>query len=153
MTRGYIDDNDASRLELNELVSRLDGQAFDFKVGAGWTVSTVLCHLAFWDRRILSLIRQWESDHFEPYRLSAQSIDSINNAVREISRAVPGSASARLALESAAAVDSKVAALNDELIDQIVAGGFERVLKRSLHRREHLRKLTEALEQSSGSSG
>ena len=78
-------------------------------------------------------------------RLSPKSIDSINEAVRAVSQAVPGSEAARLALDSAAAVDSLVEGISDELCSQIAGAGRERYLRRSLHRREHLRKLQEAL--------
>jgi len=58
---------------------------------------------------------------------------------------VPGAAAAKLALDTALAVDSRLASISDELIDQLISAGFERYLKRSLHRREHLQKIKEAL--------
>ena len=62
-----------------------------------------------------------------------------------ISQAVPGTAAAKLALDTASAVDSLLASISDELISQLVSAGFERYLKRSLHRREHLQKIKAAL--------
>jgi hypothetical protein len=146
MDRGFIEDNEAARVELRELVSRLDERALQAAVGADWTVSTLLCYLAFWDRRILFLLRNWQSGRFEASRLSSQSVDSINHAVKVISSSVPGPVSATLALDAAAAVDSQLACISDELIEQIVSAGFERILRRSLHRREHLRRIKEALQ-------
>jgi hypothetical protein len=64
--------------------------------------------------------------------------------VRTVSQAVPGTEAARLALDSAAAVDSMVEGISDELCSQIVRTGFERSLRRSLHRREHLQKIKTA---------
>jgi len=130
---------------LAEVIARLDERSFQFAVGSGWNVSALLCHLAFWDQRVLFLLREWERGKVETFRLSSQSIDSINEAVKAISQAVPSSAAAKLALDSAAAVDSLLEGIGDELCGQIISAGFERYLKRSLHRREHLRKINEGL--------
>lgn len=143
--RDLVEENDTSRRELGELVGRLDEASFDLEVGAGWTVATVLCHLAFWDQRVLFVLRKWQSAGFEPSRLTPLSVDSLNHAAKEIARRVPGPAAAGLALESAAAVDSQVAEIGDELTGRILSAGYERFLRRSLHRREHLQKIQKAL--------
>jgi Mycothiol maleylpyruvate isomerase N-terminal domain len=143
--RDFVEENNASRLELNDLISRLDERSFNIEVGPGWTVSTVLCHLAFWDQRVLFVLKKWKSAGFEPSRLTPLSVDSINQAAAAIARAVPGPAAARLAIESAAAVDSQVAETGDELASQMLSAGFERFLRRYLHRREHLQKIEKAL--------
>lgn len=145
--RTFIEENQAARLELGELVSRLDERSFSRAVGPGWTVSTMLCHLAFWDQRVLFLLGEWQSGRFEPTRLSLQSVDSINEAVKAISQAVSGPAAAKLALDSAAAVDLRLTGISEDLAGQIVTAGFERYLRRSLHRREHLQKIKEALDE------
>jgi hypothetical protein len=145
MDRTFVEENQAARQELVDLIVRLDERSFQCAVGSGWTVSTLLCHLAFWDRMALFLLRKWESGGHEPSKLGSQSIDPINEAVKAISQAVPGPAAARLALDSAAVVDSRVEGIGDELCGQIVSAGFERRLRRSLHRREHLQKIREAL--------
>jgi hypothetical protein len=46
-----------------------------------------------------------------------------------------------MAIESAEELDTELERLSGELIEQIDAGGFERVLRRAIHRREHLRRL------------
>jgi hypothetical protein len=144
--RSFVDENDAARLELSEFIARLDERSFRFQVGSGWTISTCLCHLAFWDHRVLFLLSEWErTGQLETSRLSSQSVNSINQAVNAVSQAVPGAAAAKLALDSALAVDSLLASISDELISQLVSAGFERYLKRSLHRREHLQKIKAAL--------
>jgi len=144
--RSFVDENDAARVELSELIAGLDEPSFKVPVGSGWTISTCLCHLAFWDHRVLFLLNEWErTGQLETSRLSSQSVNSINQAVNVISQAVPGAAAAKLALDTALAVDSLLASISDELIGQLVSAGFERYLKRSLHRREHLQKIKEAL--------
>ena len=42
-------------------------------------------------------------------------------------------------------VDAELEKIDDELIEQMVSSGFERLLNRSLHRLEHLQKIEEAL--------
>ncbi len=144
--RSFVDENDAARLELGEFIAGLDERSFKCPVGSGWTISTCLCHLAFWDHRVLFLLNEWErTGQVERSRFSSQSVNSINQAVNAISQAVPGAAAAKLALDAALAVDSLLASISDELIGQLVSAGFERYLKRSLHRREHLQKIKEAL--------
>ena len=140
--RSFIDENDAAREELSEFIAGLDERSFMFPLGSGWTISTCLCHLAFWDHRVLFLLNEWErTGQLETSRLSSQSVNSINQAVTAISQAVPGAAAAKLVLNTALAVDSLLASISDELISQLVSAGFERYLKRSLHRREHLQKM------------
>lgn len=145
--RGFIQENETARMELSEFIARLDERSFIFAVGSSWTIATSLCHLAFWDQRVLFLLRELESSgQLETSRLSSQSVDSINRAVNAVSRAVPGSAAAELALDCALAVDSRLRGINDELVGQLVSAGLERYLRRSLHRREHLQKMRRALD-------
>lgn len=147
INRSFIQENEAARVELSELIARLDERSFNSAVGSGWTMSTSLCHLAFWDQRVLFLLREWESSgQIETSRLSSQSVDSINQAVNAVSLAVPGSAAAELALDSALTVDSYLTGISDEVAGQLVSAGLERCLRRSLHRREHLQRMREALD-------
>ena len=145
MLQQFVQENEASRRELEDFISQLRDSDLEQQVGDGWTVSTVLCHLGFWDQRALYLLRQWRCGEFEVFRLTAQAIDSINEAGRTVARAVPGQASARLALDSAEAIDSEIAQIGDDLIEKIRAAGLDRTLKRSAHRRAHLGKLKEVL--------
>jgi len=145
MLRDYVQENDASRRELQAFAASLSDDDLSRNIGNGWTVSSTLCHLAFWDRLTLRRLREWQSTGFSSDHLTALGVTTINDAARQISEAVPGREAARLAQENAAAIDTEVARLSDEWIGRIDANGFERVLKRSLHRREHLRRLREAL--------
>jgi hypothetical protein len=143
--RAFIEENSAARRELAELIAHLDERSLQSAVASGWTVSTLLCHLAIWDRMALFCLRKWQAGGHPPSRLGPQSIDSINEELAAISQAVPGPAAARLALDSAAAVDSLVEGIAGELRHRVVTAGFERYLRRSLHRLEHLRRIREAL--------
>jgi len=141
MARDFIRENDASRRELRSLVESLTDQAYGRDVGNCWTVADALCHLAFWDRVTLHRLQEWRRSGTEPVQIQLSSVHSINEAVRELSRAVPGREASRLAVENAEAVDAEVAALRAEMVERMTAGGFDRMLHRHLHRREHLRRL------------
>jgi hypothetical protein len=57
-----VDENDAARLELSEFIARLDERSFRFPVGSDWTISPCLCHLAFWDHRVLFVVKRMGKD-------------------------------------------------------------------------------------------
>ena len=139
-------DNDAARTELTEIATSVHAASAACSVGSTWTVATSLCHLAFWDRRALFQLKSWqESRSIEAVRLDPQSVASINEAVNVIALQIPVPAAIALAVESAAAVDALIVTIDEELAERITAAGFERYLRRSLHRREHLRRIRRAL--------
>jgi len=140
-------DNDAARAELKEIANRLDAGSVTCSIGSTWTVATSLCHLAFWDQRALFQLKEWQKGgSVEAVRLDSQTVDSINEAVNMIAEQVPGPAAIAFALNSAAAVDAFIATIGEELANRITAAGFERYLRRSLHRREHIRRIRRALD-------
>ena len=140
-------DNDAARAELKEIANRLDAGSVTCSIGSTWTVATSLCHLAFWDQRALFQLKEWrKGGSVEAVRLDSQTVDSINEAVNMIAEQVPGPAAIAFALNSAAAVDAFIATIGEELANRITAAGFERYLRRSLHRREHIRRIRRALD-------
>jgi hypothetical protein len=145
MAGDIVQDNQRSRDELRMLTASLADADLARGLGNGWTVSTIFCHLAFWDRVVLRCIAGWQRNGFAPVRLNPSTVDSINDAAREISQAVPGREAARMALESAEAIDALVERLSPALVDQIDAAGFARTLRRSVHRRQHLRRINDAL--------
>jgi hypothetical protein len=138
--------NDAARRDLAQLVSELDGNSYSYSVNTTWTIATTLSHLAFWDQRVLFLLKHWRSGaQIETPRLDSASVNSINEAINLIALQVSGPAAGRLAVESAAAVDAFVAGLDDRLVSRIEEAGFGRYLRRSLHRNEHIHKVREVL--------
>jgi hypothetical protein len=141
MDHDFIEKNEASLRELRSCVESLKDEDFDRRLGNGWTVAEALCHLAFWDRVMLGRIERWERDGVEPAILDTRSADPINDGVHMMSGAVSGREAARMVLDSAEATDAKVASLGAETVERMAAGGFERMLLRHLHRREHLRRL------------
>jgi hypothetical protein len=144
MSPEFVAENDSSRKQLREFAARLGDTDFYRPVGE-WTVAAWLCHLAFWDRVILSRLQVLQKSGVLPPPVDAPAINSINDGCHLLSHGISGRAAAKLAVESADAVDSFVARLREDVVGQLESGGMGRLLRRSLHRLHHLEKMTEAL--------
>jgi hypothetical protein len=105
MDRSFVKQNSASTERLKELVKSLRDQDMDRKVGADWTVAVALAHLAFWDRRVQFVLDRTRRDE----KPSAVEIDVIvNDLLLPTWEAVPGVEAARLAVETAQALDRQL---------------------------------------------
>jgi hypothetical protein len=139
MDKSYIADNDAERERLKALVARLTDEELMRPMDAGWTIAGVLAHLAFWDARALYFMNKWESGiapsqaDWEP-----EEIDWINDSAKPLCLALPPRTAAQLAIQMAEDADKRVAALSDDLLQQIHTIGQPFNLSRASHRKEHL---------------
>ncbi len=137
MSTGYVKANSRSRQRLTTLASSLSDDELASPLGDGWTVAALLAHLAFWDGRVLMLIRRWKA---EGVGRSPIDVDGVNDAAKPLCLAIPGREAARLAVDTAEAVDAELAQLPDALVPDILAlvaaGKFR--LNRALHRDEHM---------------
>lgn len=139
--RSYVQRNDAERAQLQTLVDRLCDVDLGHLLSDGWTVSAVLAHIAFWDRRTLASLEEWEQ---HGVRGSLSDWDAINASTLREWLATPPRDAGQQAV-AAAAVDQKIAAPSDELIEAILDSGRVRPLDRSIHRREHLDEIEREL--------
>ena len=142
--RSYITENDRERRRLEALVGKLDDAALSHPMPDGWTVASVLAHLAFWDQRIVTFIefmkRGVKIPHEDPI-----DVEWINEAAKPTQLALPPRRAATLAVETARAIDQAVATLSDELLAKNAAAGSPINVKRAEHRREHLDEIERAL--------
>ena len=143
--RGIVDDNSKERARLKALVGRLSDADLARVLPAGWTVASVLGHLAFWDQRILVLLDAWERTGTAPSSNRDEDIDWINDAGKPFLLALPPRQAADLAVAIAEAVDDKVATLTDAFMTRIAAAGSPLNLRRAEHRCEHLDEIETAL--------
>ena len=139
--RPYVADNAATRARLSALVARLTDQELATDVGAGWTVGTVLAHLAFWDRRVAAIIGRWERDGTPSD--SPIDDDPINDALGPIWSAVPPRDAARLALEAAELADDRLGRLDAQLLEAALARDVINPF-RAEHRLEHMEQIERA---------
>ncbi len=129
-------------LRLKTLVARLSDADLGRPVGHGWTVADTLVHLAFWDLRAVTLIDRCEK---EGVKASPADVDVVNAAVRALGAAIPPRAAARLAVDAAEAVDRRLEALPDRILEEVAAAGNPFTPARHVHRGEHLDEIERAL--------
>ena len=60
--RSYVAQNKAQLDRLRAFVDSASDADLSRPMPAGWTISGVLAHLAYWDQRIVVLIDQWGAD-------------------------------------------------------------------------------------------
>jgi hypothetical protein len=143
--RSYIARNNASRQRLETLVARCTDSQLAQAMPAGWTVASVLAHVAFWDHRIQVLFEQWRSTGTAPAVEDASSVDWINDAAKPLFLALPPRQAAELTVRAAGVVDRLVETLSDEMVTQSIRAGGPLNLVRAEHRDGHLDEIERAL--------
>ena len=143
--RSHQKQNDTERARLEALVGRLNDADLARAMPDGWTVASVLAHLAYWDQRAYILLDRWQRAGATPPSGDAADVDWINDAAKPMFLALLPRRAAELAVAIAEATDRKVASLSDELVSQNAALGTPVALARADHRREHLDDIERAL--------
>lgn len=138
----YVEHNAVEREHLTALGNRLTEDELIHPLEAGWTVSGVLAHLAFWDQRALTLLNQWEKDGIGP---SPIDTDVVNEAKRPLCNAISPRAAVQLAIDCATAIDVKIAQLDPAMLSNVETNGQTVRLDRASHRRMHLEQIEQAL--------
>lgn len=144
--RTYIEENEAERRRLRELVDGLSDEELASPMDAGWTVASVLAHMAFWDYRIVALLDSWglEGRGPTPTQEEEDAVDWINDAAKPIFLAMPPRVAAQTALDAGEAADRAVAEMSDELLARNDETGLIINPVRAEHRAEHLDDLERA---------
>jgi len=147
--RSYVAENEAQLARLRNLADTLSDRELAEPMDAGWTVASVLAHLAFWDYRIVTLLDRWGADGNgtppdAPGSYDEEAVDWINDATKPLILALAPRVAARVAVGAAVAADRGVAELSEELLAANEhTGNYINVL-RADHRREHLDEIEEA---------
>ncbi len=142
MMLSFIQDNEASRRRLESLVRQLTPEDLARANVDGWTVSALLAHMAFHDRRHLVLIQRWKAKGVD---FSPMDPDALNDAMQPLLAALAPAAAVQLCLGAAEAVDAEVETLTDEFLGEIQASGSWFRPNRSLHRNAHLNEIEQLL--------
>jgi hypothetical protein len=139
MTFPYSEQNTESRRRLAELASRLSDDDLALSTDYGWTVAALLAHLAFWDQRVLVILKRWREEGFDPSPIDAMA---VNDSLRVICDALEPRTAIDLCLTSAEAVDAALEALTPELTEQMeqhaAVTQTQFRMNRALHRNGHL---------------
>jgi hypothetical protein len=139
--RSFVELNRASTERIRALAARLSDQELQHPVGQHWTVAITLAHLAFWDRRVLSVLDKTEQDG----KLFIPEIDIlVNDLSLPLWAAIPPREAARIAIETAEMLDKRLENYPSARLDEIYAYN-KRWVVRALHRGEHLDEAEAAL--------
>jgi hypothetical protein len=139
MTFPYSEQNSASRRRLEELTRRLSDEDLARSTDYGWTVAALLAHLAFWDQRMIVILRRWLEEGFDSSPIDARA---VNDSLKVVCHALDPRTAVELSLAYAQAVDAELDALTPELVRQLeehaAATETQFRMNRSLHRDGHL---------------
>jgi hypothetical protein len=133
-------ENETDRLEV--LVNNLTDRELSIPMEAGWTVSSVLAHLSFWDIRAIKLINKWKQSGVE---YSALDTDIINEVTREIFNELPPRIAANFTIEKSRVLDRMIRDLDPEFMEKIKTIGRNVRLERYIHRRLHIEEIQKAM--------
>src|SRR3990172_1067870 len=75
----FTEENRASRVRLRSLVGRLSAEDLALTTDYGWTLSALFAHLAWWDQRVLILLRRWKETGVDESPVDSQA---VNDALR-----------------------------------------------------------------------
>ena len=141
MDRSFIELNRASTKRIREMAARLSDEELRHPVGEHWTVAIVMAHLAWWDRRVMYVLDMTERDG----KLFIPEIDIfVNDLSLPLWAAIPPREAARIAIETAEALDTRLEGFPPALLEQIHSYN-ERWVLRALHRGQHLDDVETAL--------
>ena len=150
MTFPYSEQNAESRRRLETVVRRLSDQDLARSTDYGWTVAALLAHLAFWDHRMIVILRRWQQEGLDSSPMDASV---VNDALRVICQAIEPRAAIELCLSSAEAVDAEFDTLTADFVKQLeehaAATATQFRMNRSLHRNAHLDDIEALLNQNS----
>jgi hypothetical protein len=141
-----IAENQSQRTRLTAVTLRLDDDALARPLGGGWTISTALAHMAYWDRRAALILNRWTQGQVPPLdEPEWYSGDLLNESLLAEWQALAWRDAIRLAIEAAETVDSALERLDARLVTEIAARGEAWLLRRGVHRREHLDQIERGL--------
>jgi hypothetical protein len=123
---------------LTALVDRLSDEDLSKTSSNGWTVSMMLANLAFWDSWAEHLIRRWRTGEMPPPTVPSWYDDAMNTTLLGQWRALPPRSAARLAVESAQAVDREIAHAETPVLMAITAAHEDHLIHRHKYRRQAL---------------
>ncbi len=143
LDRSFVELNRASTERIRALAARLSDEELQHRVGQHWTVAITLAHLAFWDRRVMSVLDMTE----QAGKLFIPEIDIlVNDLSLPLWAAIPPRAAAQIAIETAETLDKRLEEYSPALLEEIYAYN-KRWVVRAMHRGEHLDEVDAALKE------
>lgn len=137
----FVELNRAATDRMRALATRLSDEEMRHPVGEHWTVGVVFAHLTFLDRRALYVLDATER---EGKVVNPDYDIFVNDLSLPFWAAIPPRQAARLAIETAEALDRRLEAYPPDLLELIHAE-YKRYVFRAYHRTEHLDEVEAAL--------
>jgi hypothetical protein len=148
MTFPYSQENADSYQRLKSLVHRLTDTDLTLSTDYGWTIAALLAHLAFWDQRMVVILKRWEESGLDDSPIDSMA---VNDALKIICHALEPRTAANLSLIAAERIDAELDTLTPEFVKQIEehieANSIQFRMNRSLHRAGHLDDIEALLDQ------
>jgi hypothetical protein len=140
--RSYVEANRASLDRMRMFVETATDEDLRTEMPAGWIVSAVLGHLAFWDERVTVILDMLERG-VKPSPYDEEAVDWINDTAKRFLLAMEPRALAEMAIVIAAATDERLARLPDERLTEVTQLWCTQ--ERWRDRTEHLDEIDQAL--------
>lgn len=142
LDQSFIEQNHASTNRIRALVAALTDEELQHPVGEHWTVAIALAHLAWWDRRVMYVLDMTEREG----KLFIPEIDiAVNDLSLPLWAVIPPREAARIAIETAEALDKRLEDFPLALLEEIYAYN-KRWVVRALHRDQHLDEVDATLQ-------
>jgi hypothetical protein len=143
------DRNRAASERLRALGARLSDEDFTRLIDPPWTAAALFAHVAFWDRFVHArwlLAASTGSGTPLPIDDAVQGLvqDLVNDACLQQWLLIPPRTAFRDCLAAASEVDALIRSLKADVVLEVVQARRERLVDRSLHRREHVDTLETA---------
>ena len=143
MDRSFVELNRAATDRIRALAERLSDEELQHPVGEYWTVAIALAHIAFWDRRALYVLELSEREGTPTF----PDLDLfVNDLSLPLWAAVPPREAARIAIESAEALDARMESYPPALLEQFF-DAHRAFVVRAVHRNRHLDEIDAALQE------
>jgi uncharacterized damage-inducible protein DinB len=145
--RAYVAENEVERKRLASLVARLSDHDLARPMPDGWTVASVLAHVAFWDQRIIAFVEEWRKAGMgtPPKDADGSQVNWLNDATKPLLLAIAPRRAAELTLSIAETTDRMLAELPEDFLAANSKAGSPVNVHRAEHRREHIAEIEAAL--------
>ncbi len=89
MNRDFESHNRTSRERMRAIIEGMSAEELSLPTVSGWTVSSALAHITFWDFRILHLLERWQTQDVIalPYDVDSLIESTPDTMVEKIRRA------------------------------------------------------------------
>lgn len=130
--------------ELRAFLDGLTDSDLTKAVGDGWTVSTVLGHLAFWDSWVENRWKLFDADGaFDDFPDNVA--DLLNKTLEPQWLALQPAAAKRLASDAAESLTARIQSLDDAALSTAIDTGRSHLIDRSRHWNEHMDQVRRSL--------